>query len=70
MKGRALIQYLIDTSDVVRAKKQEATEYLAKLEEAAQHSVQSDSAPPYTEEELDIITNPRRNGALPDPLSR
>jgi len=29
-----------------------------------------DSAPPYTSEELDIITNPRRNGALPDPPSQ
>ena len=40
MKGRALIQYIIDTSDVVSAKKQEASEYLAKLEKAAQQSVQ------------------------------
>lgn len=39
MKGRALIQYLIDTSDVLSSKKQEATEYLAKLEEAAQQNV-------------------------------
>ena len=29
-----------------------------------------DSAPPYTAEELDIITNPRRNGALQDPPSQ
>lgn len=29
-----------------------------------------DSAPPYTAQELDIITNPRRNGALPDPPSQ
>jgi hypothetical protein len=29
MENRALLQYLIDTSDVVLAKKQEATEYLA-----------------------------------------
>ena len=34
MEGRQLVQYLIDTSDVVLAKKQEATEYLAKLEAA------------------------------------
>ncbi len=40
MEGRTLIQYLIDTSDVMLAKKQEATEYLAKLEQAAQQSVQ------------------------------
>jgi hypothetical protein len=40
MEGRQLLQYLIDTSDVVLAKKQEATEYLAKLENAAQQSVQ------------------------------
>ncbi len=39
MEGRQLLQYLIDTSDVVLAKKQEATEYLAKLENAAQQSV-------------------------------
>jgi len=32
MEGRRLLQYIIDTSDVVLAKKQEATEYLAKLE--------------------------------------
>jgi hypothetical protein len=30
----------------------------------------ADSAPPYTAEELDIITDPRRNGALQDPPSR
>lgn len=29
-----------------------------------------DSAPPYTAEELDIITNPRLNGALQDPPSQ
>lgn len=29
-----------------------------------------DSAPPYTDEELDIITDPRRNGALQDPPSQ
>lgn len=29
-----------------------------------------DSAPPYTSEELDIITDPRRNGALQDPPSQ
>jgi hypothetical protein len=34
MEGRQLAQYIIDTSDVVLAKKQEATEYLAKLESA------------------------------------
>jgi len=44
MKGRQLLQYLIDTSDVVPAKKQEATEYLAKLE-AAQQSVQPTEIP-------------------------
>lgn len=32
MEGRQLLQYIIDTSDIVLAKKQEATEYLAKLE--------------------------------------
>ena len=32
MEGRQLLQYLIDTSDVLLAKKQEATEYLAQLE--------------------------------------
>jgi hypothetical protein len=37
MEGRQLLQYLIDTSDVLLAKKQEATEYLAKIEAAAQH---------------------------------
>lgn len=42
MEGRQLLQYLIDTSDVVLAKKQEATEYLAKLENAAKQSVQAD----------------------------
>jgi hypothetical protein len=36
---------------------------------AAEHSVHMDSAPPYTSEELDIITNPRRNGALRNPPS-
>lgn len=30
----------------------------------------ADSAPPYTSEELDVITDPRRNGALQDPPSR
>lgn len=45
MKGRQLLQYLIDTSDVLLAKKQEATEYLAQLE-AAQQGVQADSACP------------------------
>ena len=29
-----------------------------------------DSAPPYTAEELDIITDPRRNGALRNPPSQ
>lgn len=29
-----------------------------------------DSAPPYTTEELDIITDPRRNGALRNPPSQ
>ena len=29
-----------------------------------------DSAPPYTAEELDIITDPRRNGALQSPPSQ
>ncbi len=33
MKERALLQYLIDTSDVRLEKKQEATEYLAALTE-------------------------------------
>ena len=32
MKGRALIQYLINISNVVPAKKKEAGDYLAKLE--------------------------------------
>lgn len=44
MEGRKLLQYIIDTSDVVLAKKQEAAEYLDKLEEAAQRSVQADGA--------------------------
>jgi len=35
MKGRQLLQYIIDTSDVVLAKRQEATEYLEKLENVA-----------------------------------
>lgn len=39
MEGRQLLQYIIDTSDVLLAKKQEATEYLAKIEAAAQHRV-------------------------------
>lgn len=39
MEGRKLLQYIIDTSDVVLAKKQEATEYLAKLEEAAKQGL-------------------------------
>ncbi len=39
MEGRQLLQYLIDTSDVLLAKKQEATEYLAKLENAAQQNM-------------------------------
>lgn len=43
MEGRKLLQYIIDISDVVLAKKQEATEYLAKLEEAAQQSTQKES---------------------------
>lgn len=46
MEGRKLLQYIIDTSDVVLAKKQEATEYLAKLEEAAKQSVQRTAATP------------------------
>ena len=33
MQERKLLQYLIDTSDVTVQKKQEATEYLAELEE-------------------------------------
>lgn len=33
MQERKLLQYLIDTSDVTVEKKQEATEYLAELEE-------------------------------------
>jgi hypothetical protein len=37
MEGRRLLQYLIDTSDVLPAKKQEATEYLAKIEAVAQY---------------------------------
>jgi len=41
MEGRQLLQYIIDTSTVMLAKRQEATEYLAKLE-AAQQSVQAD----------------------------
>jgi transcription elongation GreA/GreB family factor len=40
MKGRALLQYVIDISDITDAKKQEATEYLANLEEAAQQNAQ------------------------------
>lgn len=32
IKGRQLIQYVIDTSDITLPKKQEATEYLAYLE--------------------------------------
>jgi len=43
MEGRQLLQYIIDTSTVMLAKRQEATEYLAKLE-AAQQSVQADGA--------------------------
>jgi hypothetical protein len=39
MKGRALLQYVIDISDITDAKKQEATEYLANLEEAAQQTL-------------------------------
>ena len=39
MEGRTLLQYLIDISDITVAKKQEATEYLARLEAAAQQSV-------------------------------
>lgn len=31
MEGKQLLQYIIDTSDVVLAKRQEATEYLASL---------------------------------------
>ena len=43
MEGRQLLQYLIDTSDVVLAKKQEATEYLAMVEYAAQQKRAADS---------------------------
>jgi len=35
IKNRDLLQHIIDTSDVVLEKKQEATEYLAQLEAAA-----------------------------------
>jgi hypothetical protein len=38
MKGRQLLQHIIDTSDVALAKKQEATEYLAKLVESKRNS--------------------------------
>lgn len=38
--------------------------------DAAEQMRAADSAPPYTAEELDIITDPRRNGALQDPPSR
>jgi ABC-type ATPase with predicted acetyltransferase domain len=44
MEDRQLLQYIIDTSTVMLAKRQEATEYLAKLE-AAQQSVQADGLP-------------------------
>ena len=43
MHGRQLLQYIIDVSDIVLVKKQEATEYLAKLE-AEQQSRQSNFA--------------------------
>ena len=33
MEGRKLLQYIIDVSDITLAKKQEATEYLAMLED-------------------------------------
>ena len=39
-------------------------------DKAAEQVRAADSAPPYTSEELDIITDPRRNGALQDPPSR
>jgi hypothetical protein len=45
MEGRQLLQYIIDTSDVVLAKKQEATEYLAKLEAAQQNAHQTRGKP-------------------------
>ncbi len=38
--------------------------------DAAEQMRAADSAPLYTSEELDIITDPRRNGALQDPPSR
>ena len=44
MEGRTLLQYLIDISDITVAKKQEATEYLARLEAAAQQA-QADVCP-------------------------
>ncbi len=41
MKGHQLLQYIIDISEVILAKKQEAAEYLAKLEAAQQRVEQT-----------------------------
>ena len=48
MNGRSLLQYIIDTSDILLAKKQEATEYLAQLEDikATQKILQALAATP------------------------
>lgn len=45
MEGRALLQYIIDISDVELPKKQEATEYLAALVEAAQPAAGAEGEP-------------------------
>jgi hypothetical protein len=44
MKDMVLIRYIIDTSDVLPDKKQEANKYLAKLETAVRQHIQSDEA--------------------------
>ncbi len=64
MEGRQLLQYIIDTSDVVLAKKQEATEYLAKIEKAAQQSVQPTGgtvAPAGVDQHPEADTAPENN---------
>lgn len=51
---------------------QQTAKDLAELREKQARRTQRalDSAPPYTAEELDIITDPRRNGALRNPPSQ
>ena len=54
--------------DISTSTYKELAELRAKQARLTQRAL--DSAPPYTAEELDIITDPRRNGALQNPPSQ